>query len=115
MKTIATLALCLSLSANDPWTPAQKYAEAAYFTLTTADMLQTLEFRRAGGYEKNPLLGREPSQSRVIVGITTAMALHWWITDMLPSRYRKYWQYVWIGIEADAVRHNWRCGYRVRF
>jgi hypothetical protein len=106
---------CATLIAGDQWTTEQRYAQAAYLSMTTMDMLQTLEFRRHGRTESNPLLGREPSRAKVVLGVTACMALHTLITDALPSRYRKYWQYAWIAVELDAVAHNWRAGFRVVF
>lgn len=115
MKLKALALSCATLAASDPWTTHQKWAQGVYLTLTTYDMLQTLKFRSQGGHESNPFLGREPSRAKVVVGIAGAMALHTLVSDALPSDYRKYWQYVWIGVESHAVSTNYRLGVRVAF
>lgn len=116
LKFILSLTFACTLFASDGWTKEQKWTQAAYLTVTTIDMLQTISFRAEGKPEGNPLLGRYPSKEKVIIFIVGGMALHTYITDLLPSEYRKYWQYVWIGIETWAISHNhFKAGVRIKF
>jgi len=95
----------------------QDLALQSVFTLVTCyDWVQTKEFRREGPgqkYEKNPILGKEPSQERVNTLIFGAIIGHALVTYALPKKYREYWQVSFISIEAVAVSANHRNGVRV--
>ena len=93
----------------------EKIAEVTYIALTTADMLQTLQFKEKNLDEMNPFLGVHPSKTKICIMIPLAMLAHIYIADLLPAKWRGRWQYIFIGIEAAAVNHNYKLGVRIKF
>jgi hypothetical protein len=108
----------------DPnWTREDTYRQAAATALFTADWYQTRYMalhpcRNAGGgnacdnpfTEVGPLhyfTGKHPSVGQINTYFVISTAGHAAISYMLPPEYRKVWQYVWIGVEAQTVRTNY--------
>ena len=57
-------------------------------------------------HEHNPILGKHPSTGEVDVYFTASIAAHMAVSMVLPPEYRKWWQYVFIGVQAAAVGSN---------
>lgn len=87
--------------------------EATFLILCLIDWAQTKAFRYEGRYEKNPWLGREPSQQKVDTYIPTGMLLHATFTYFLPERLREPFQIVSIVGELDAIYNNHMHGVRI--
>ena len=90
---------------------------AAALTAHAVDLAQTLEISRScregGGYhETNPLLGRCPSQGRVLAyfaGTAAALALaHYRYESHNTTK-------AWLAVELLAMGNNYRIGLRGRF
>lgn len=60
--------------------------------------------------EFNPILGSHPSVGEVDLYMGGWMLLHPIISDMLPPEYRKYWQYISIGVSGGCVLNNMNLG-----
>lgn len=126
MKTIfATILLLFTASSHaDEWTKSDSVREATYLALHIADWGQTRNIVHRsntgcdGGatcIEKNPILGRNPSISRVDTYFAITALAHVAISYALPKVWRQGWQYVSIGMEAAVVGHNYSLGLKVDF
>lgn len=114
------LLLSASLGAQDPWSRADTYREAACAAVAVADWGQTLDVRDGatagrGCYERNPLLGRCPSRAAVNAYFAASVALHVLVSRLLPAEWRRAFQYVTLGWEAGIVAHNYSVGFQIRF
>lgn len=58
--------------------------------------------------ERNPILGPHPSVGRVNNLIGASIVGHALISSALSRRWREPWQYVWIGMETNAVIGNYK-------
>ena len=83
-----------------------------YLTAHSMDWLQTRYIANHPEvyYETNPVLGRRPTQEKVDVYFLSTALLHTWIADKLPQRYRKWFQYSTLAVEAGYVGHNLNLG-----
>lgn len=110
----AALALALAVLAPLPALSADSACLAAA-TLHAVDYLQTREIARNPDrfYERNPLLGRHPSQTAVAgyflgTGVLLYTACNsGWGGDWL--------KYGWIAVEVGAVANNVAIGVKLRF
>lgn len=113
----AALALvCASASADD-WTPQDTTRELAFVGVLTLDYAQTRDIKNHDwAYEKNPLLGKHPSDTRIRNYFVGAAAAHYLIAKELPAGWpRKSWQYGWIALEVAQVVKNKRLGLHFQF
>jgi len=99
----------------DKWSTADKWREAAYLTVHTADWLQTRNANWDEYYETNPILGRSPSTGKTDVYFAATGLLHVAVTHILPSDWRPWWQYISIGFESGVVANNFRIGMGFNF
>jgi hypothetical protein len=95
-------------------------AEGAYQSLALVDMATTLDIRRhPGDYEQNPIMGRHPSDAKVIGYFAIEDAAHALITRALVSNGWTKTAYTWealsIGVEAGCIAHNYHLGLTARF
>lgn len=66
--------------------------------------------------EQNPILGSNPSETRVDVYFLTMTAAHLSIAHLLPQgRWRTAWQLLGLGVQVGAVAHNASMGVGFRF
>jgi hypothetical protein len=125
---ILIVGLTLFLSGCAGWTKEEKITQGIYTALHVADWMQTraIADEPKRFYETNAVLGRHPEQSAVDAYFTATLIGHYLIADALPRRWtvpgtaytvnpRGIWQWFWIGVEANCVRHNHAIGVRVRF
>jgi len=98
------------------WSKEDTARQATFLILETADWLQTKEIARNPKYtEINPILGKCPTQNSVDLYFASCAVAHTAIAYCLPSKYRKWWQYVFIGIQAGCVGHNINAGVSINF
>ena len=111
------LVLLISTSSfADEWTRSDTYREATYLTLLAIDWSQTRNFLRDPHYyELNPILGKHPSQDKVDAAVILTGLGHYLIARILPTEYRKAFQYVAIGVELGAVTHNYSIGVEIKY
>lgn len=100
--------------ASAKWTKEDTYRQAGFVAVTGVDWLQTREIAKSPGKyrETNPILGEHPSLEKVDAYFAVCVAAHTSIAVALPPEYRKWWQYVWIGLESYTVGHNFATGLR---
>lgn len=118
MKIIFLL-LLISLStpvyAFDKWDKEDIILQSIFTLETLIDWKQTKVFTKKGIRESNPFLGEYPSQKKIDSLIGASILLHAGISHILPKKYRTYWQLIWIGIEGQAIHHNYRTGVKFTF
>ena len=117
MKTFIALLLLCSSAHADEWTRADTYREVTYLTFLAVDWAQTRSFLRDPVHhaEMNPLLGAHPEQSHLDAAIILTGLAHIYIASILPEKYRAPFQYISIGVEGEAVYHNFSFGIGARF
>lgn len=105
--------------------PAREFIalETTYQMLSAVDLATTLDIKKQCDegrfrYEQNPLLGRHPSDGRVVGYFLATDALHALVTYSLYKsgnfRVARAFEYLSIGFEASADVHNFIIGLRVR-
>ena len=119
MKKILIIALIFFATpvfASD-WTREDTYRELAWTALLVVDYGQTMNIARNPDKfkEYNPILGEHPSKSSVRLYMLSAAIIHPVISYYLPPKYRKWWQYISIGIEAGAIGNNIGAGIGISF
>lgn len=113
VKVCVLIALLFSSGcAYSQWTQEDTYRHAALTALTVVDYSQTMKIAREPEryHEHNPLLGSHPSAARVTAHFIGAYALATAAAFALPAPYRKYFQYVAIGVETGCVANNFTIG-----
>lgn len=111
--------LCLSLGLLDCARSAD--LEPAFDLALAADMLTTLDIRHHSGmYETNPVLGRHPSDAKVLAYFSACAGIHYVITDQMfkhnmPMPIINAWQVLTIGVETGYATRNYSIGLRMRF
>jgi hypothetical protein len=116
----AILLASLALSGCATMTPAERASEMAYQSLHAIDTLQTLDIRRAGKVETNPILGPAPSDRAVIGYMAAEAALHLIVSDQLarhdaPAWVRAAWHVTSVSMASNTISNNARIGLKVRF
>ena len=113
------LALCLFVlraEAGEPLSGKEWGREAVFFAFGLLDYGQTMDIKNHPGmYERNPLLGENPSDVRIRNYFLGAAATHAAITYLLPRQYRPTWQWGTMLLEVGVVAHNYSIGLRVDF
>lgn len=111
---VALLALATAAEAQrEPLNKLDKALLASSSSLIMLDWSQTLRFRREGHYERNLVLGKEPSIGRVntLIGLGLAANI---AVSAIPYRDMRVivWAIVTVA-EANAVLHNHKTGTKV--
>ena len=116
MKKIIYILMLFSLSITpaigSEWSKQDTYRELAWTAILALDYKQTLTIvNDPSKYEEyNPLLGKHPSQRKVEIYFASCAIIHPIISYYLPPQYRKWWQYITIGVEAGAIGNSLRAG-----
>ncbi len=101
----------------DPWSKQDFILESSFAAITIVDWAQTRYISRNPErfYEKNPILGKHPSTSKVDLYMGASILSHIVITHFLPAKWRPTWQCVWIILELKTVGGNNQVGIGVRW
>jgi hypothetical protein len=103
------------------WTAVDTLAEVSLSVLVYIDWRQTVEFTQhseeyPGCFETNPLMGRHPDHEQINLVMGGSLLAHAFIATQLPQPYRRWWQFIWIGVEAEVVHSNHKAlGVTTRF
>jgi hypothetical protein len=80
------------------------------------DMLQTLEIANNDKYyEKNPILGKHPSEAEVVTYFIARGFVHYQATRMIPQRYRNFFHGYNVVYNYNVIRDNHQLGIRIDF
>jgi hypothetical protein len=110
--TMFTLFVVQTTTASDDWSNEDYYRHAAVTTLKAIDFLQTMKIARdpQNYHEKNPILGRHPSETDVELYFIGTYAAQTALVYFLPSDYRTWAQYLFIGLSGACVINNFSIG-----
>lgn len=116
----AVAAVALALAAPARAAPLDlPRLEWVYDAASTADMLTTLDIcKRPGMYETNHVLGRHPSDARIVGYFLATDVLHAAATTLLERvapRLVPIWEASGIALEAGYAAHNLHIGLSFRF
>jgi hypothetical protein len=90
--------------------------EAAVLTAGLIDYAQTRDIKNHPElYETNPLLGENPSDTRIRNYFIAAGLAHVGIAHLLPRPYRMPWQMGWLTLQVINMQNNHRLGLRLEF
>jgi len=111
---VAPLLLGLSACSPSPWTRSDTMRQTAVLGLMAVDYHQTrvIASDPMKWEEYNPILGRHPSGGKVDAYFLSLAVGHTAVAAVLPSKWRAYWQYFYIGAEGVCVVHNFGEGIR---
>lgn len=116
------LLLCLLLvtGMQGAWagelTELEQKRELLVYTTLTLDAMQTLDIKNHPDlYETNPLLGRHPSDAKIVAYFVGAGFGHYAVAKALPSEYRAAWQYGWAALEITTIIRNRKLNLRFNF
>jgi len=97
------------------WTTTEKVTEVVVVTSLLVDMAQTLDIKNHEGlYETNPILGKHPSDKKVVSYFLTCILGHLLIADSLGNK-KVYWQHFILIPEIYIIGHNYELGLSVKF
>ncbi len=93
------------------WTDADTNRQLVFYGLKAIDWKQTLSIKNNPNLQEgNPLLGPNPSDSRINNFMLGAMLLETGIAVYLNADQRAYFQYIMIGFTGLTIGHNWTAG-----
>ena len=112
--------LVLYLDSVQAWTQADTNRQLGISVLMLADAAQTMDIRNHSDLEEVApvtkwILGRNPEPLETSVYFAASIGINYAIARTLPPRYRKVFQYVYIGFEGAIVANNHYIGLRVPF
>jgi hypothetical protein len=114
---IILTALVLPASA-DPWTKSDVELQVLSNLMILTDWGQTRYIAQNPGLfseDDRLLFGKHPSVLRVNKTFGTIFVMNPIVTNFLPEKYRPYWQWGTIGLEAYCTQHNFSIGVKVQF
>lgn len=111
------LLICLLYSSSTyagKWTRKDTIRQVVFISILAVDWQQTHKIATNPRYiETNPILGPNPSIKEIDIYFFSSAVLHSVIAYKLTPKWRKRWQYIWIGIEAGYIHHNYSAGIRL--
>lgn len=117
MKNLYILLLILfsGVTNADDWSTSDTNREITYHVFHALDWAQTRYIGENCNKhrESNPLLSSCPSNKEVDTFFIATSFFHYAVSRLLPSDYRKGWQYVTIGSSANAVYTNYNIGVKM--
>lgn len=98
-----------------PFTKKDWILQLGFTFLATIDWMQTKEFtaNHPDLEERNPILGRDPSQVRIDTYMIFNIAAHGLATYAIDPKYREPWQMVFIIVEINSVNINYNNSIRI--
>ena len=101
----------------DDWSQADTAAQVLVTATLVADMGQTLDIKNhPDTHETNKILGKHPSDTKIVAYFVLAAAGHAYVATKLPAGWqRSTWQYGWAAIQIAQVVRNRRMNLRMAF
>lgn len=101
----------------DEWTTSDTIFQASYLTMHIIDWGQSLHTAKNPDKfrEENTILGDTPTTGAVNTYFALTAAGHTIISYLLPQPYRRYWQYLTIGLETTVIAANYNIGVKIDF
>lgn len=102
------LIVCICAGCSEaPYTGSQKLAMGAYIAAAAADMVTTREMLQRGYEERNPILGRDPTDQTLILSNILAFGLLYGAGELLPEHRETIWWSA-AGVRGGLAIHNER-------
>jgi len=122
MRTIFLIILILLL-VYSPIHAADKWDKMDYSLLAASSVLKVIDWQQTRYiannpdrfYEQNPILGKHPSETEVNLYFVASYAGQVIIAHYLPSKYRKCWLGLWIGMSGRNSIHNNSIGIKMQW
>ena len=101
----------------DDWSQTDYTRHAVWTSVYAIDFSQTLKIAREPEHyrERNPLFGEHPSEGKVAAMFIGGYVAQTALVHILPSKYRPWAQYVFIGVSGACVINNFSVGLGVGF
>ncbi len=80
-----------------------------------ADLVTTRMLLDNGGIERNPVLGKRPSNQMLVTAGALAIAIHVALVEYMPLQWRAPFQWFTIGMESGFALHNLRVAGVINF
>lgn len=114
---IILIFLLPSLVYAGSWDKTDTILEVTWQGLHQIDWAQTRYIAKNPDklYERNPIMGRHPSIGKVNTYMGISAIVHPIVSYILPKPYKRYWQYISIGVSGGCVLHNTNVGIRMSF
>jgi hypothetical protein len=90
------------------------YAEGAAMSMLLQDWQQT-GARKHDYYEKNPILGKSPSQDKINAYMATAAAAQYGLYKLLPDEYKLPFALATAAVEGHQINSNRNVGLPINF
>ncbi len=113
----SVLALSALTCKADDWSKADTVRQTVVLTTLAVDMMQTLDIKNHPGlHETNPILGRHPSDHKVVTYFLVSAAAHTVLVQKLPAGWpRQSAQYGLIALELVVIAKNKKLGINIKF
>ena len=93
------------------WSKEDTMRQAVYSVAHIIDWAQTRDICDSEKfYELNPVLGKNPSKSKVDIWMGSTLILQTVASGLIDEKWRPWWQTFWIGAEVGTVYHNYQIG-----
>lgn len=119
MKTLFSMILFLALASptHAEWTKTDTAFQVGYSIFHIIDWGQTRDIAKNPDkfQESSWYLGKHPSVGKVDTYFGLTLIGHTTVSYLLPSKYRRWWQVGWIGIESYHVGRNINAGVKISF
>jgi len=123
LKKIFLIITILSFIIQNSIYAADKWDKVDYSLLTVMIVTDVLDWQQTRYIasnpdrfkENNPVLGSHPSQRDVDLYFAATCTGQVLIAHYLPTKYRKYWLGLWIGIESGCIVYNNSIGIRIQW
>jgi len=97
-------------------TPLEEKRQYLVYATLAIDAAQTLDIKNHPElHESNPILGRHPSDAKIVTYFVAAGYAHYSITKALPTEYRAAWQYGWAALQIATIVRNRKLNLRMNF
>ena len=102
---------------SNTWSKVDTIRESTWQAIHVLDFMQTRQIARRPTLfsERNPVLGKYPSEGKVIAYFALGALTHGVISYYLPKPYRESFQYVTILFSAGVVATNFGVGLNFQF
>lgn len=118
MKYIILLLIIVLLTGcASNWSKADTNRQIVVTGLHLIDWAQTRQIASEPDkyYEINPIMGKHPSKTTVDLYMATSLGGQYLVSNLLKPEYRKFWQYMWIGVKTGCVANNFNLGLTGKF
>ena len=108
--------LFASYSYAGEWNPTDKILFRSFIVLQVIDYNQTLAVVHDDDYyELNPIMGRHPSDSTILLYFAGSTVVNYLIADALSLKYRRAWLVASVLFQAVNVGRNYNMGLKIEF